>query len=115
MPDSSGGGIFTNRGIRPFCQPCGGFCPLMGRQLLPFGSFNFETAWSPPEGIYRAICAAYPDLHLEAKYIEEGMCFAGRYENEGAQLHDYPCSDKEYRTFAFEHFGCEFFDDDEDE
>ena len=76
---------------------------------------SFETASSPPEGIYRAICAAYPNLHLEAKYIEEGMCFAGRYENEGAQLYDYPCSDEEYRAFAVEHFGCEFFDDDEDE
>ena len=28
----------------------------------------FDTAWSPPEGVYRAICEAHPGLRLEAQY-----------------------------------------------
>lgn len=78
---------------------------------------SFETAWSPPEGVYRAICAAYPDLDLElvGKYIEEGMCFAGFYDNIGSDLYDNPCSDEEYRQFAIEHFGYEYEDEEDDD
>ena len=77
---------------------------------------SFETAWSPPTGVYRAICAAYPDLELVGKYIEEGMCYAGYYDNIGPDLYDHPCEDDDYRKFGIEHFGYEYEDDeDEDE
>ncbi|MFV2028642.1 hypothetical protein [Neisseria sp. S1] len=77
---------------------------------------SFETAWSPPDGVYRAICAAYPDLELVGKYIEDGMCFAGYYDNIGPDLYDNPCADEDYRKFGIEHFGYEYEDEnDEDE
>lgn len=72
----------------------------------------FDTAWSPPVGVYRAICESYPDLNLVAKYIEDGMGFAGYYENIDSDLYDHPCEGfEEYRLFAKEHFG---YDDDDE-
>ena len=74
----------------------------------------FYTDWSPPEGVYAAVCAAYPDLTLRAEYLEENEAVAGSFANSGTTLSDYPCSDEAYRAFAAEHFGCEVLDDDED-
>lgn len=71
---------------------------------------SFETAWSPPDGVYREICAAYPELNLVGKYIEEGMYFAGYYNNIGCDLYDHPCDD-DFLRFAIEHFGYEYEDD----
>lgn len=78
---------------------------------------DFETAWSPPEGIYRAICAAYPELLLNACYMELGMYFAGRYHNVGSELIDAMCEESEVQAFCIEHFGMTedcFSDGDED-
>lgn len=76
---------------------------------------DFDTAWSPPCGVYQAICAAYPDLSLEAYYMELGMWFAGRYVNNGSELLDEACSDEEVKNFCIGHFGMEFDDEDEND
>lgn len=71
-----------------------------------------DTAWGPPTGILKEIAKRFPDLVFEARYLEEGMWFAGTYEGHEGALFDYPCTDDEVRDFAIEHFGCEYDDDD---
>ncbi|MGS0922348.1 DUF1281 family ferredoxin-like fold protein [Neisseria gonorrhoeae] len=67
---------------------------------------------APPEGIYRELAKRFPDVEFEAKYLEEGMWFAGTYEGHEGALFDYPCTDDGVRDFATEHFGCEYDDED---
>ena len=38
---------------------------------------EFETAWSPPEGIFYALREKYPDVDVSWFYDEPGMQFAG--------------------------------------
>ena len=76
---------------------------------------EFDTAWSPPEPVYEAIAERFPDLQLEIRYIDEGGGFAGTYEIKDGILHDYPCSDEEFRMFAEEHFGWDYSEDDDEE
>ncbi|WP_051940696.1 hypothetical protein [Stenoxybacter acetivorans] len=66
---------------------------------------SFDTAWSPPEGIYSAICAVYPTLSLRADYFEEGCFFAGYYLGADGELEDYPCEEDGVIDFACEVFG----------
>ncbi len=40
-------------------------------------SFDFDTAWSPPFGIYEAL--AEQEFEVEAYYVEYGMMFAGEW------------------------------------
>lgn len=74
----------------------------------------FETAWAPPEGIYRAICEAYPDLQLTARFIEEGMWFAGEYNSCDRFLHETNCEDDEVKAFGTKYFSLEWEEDEED-
>ena len=39
--------------------------------------YEFDTAWSPPEGIYNALVEKYPDVDISWFYHEEGMQMAG--------------------------------------
>jgi len=34
--------------------------------------FDFNTAWGPPVGIYRALVKKFPKLHIEWPYVHEG-------------------------------------------
>ena len=36
-------------------------------------TYTFETAWSMPDGIYKAISAKFPDITVEVKYADEDM------------------------------------------
>mgnify|MGYP003684602241 FL=1 len=38
---------------------------------------EFETAWSPPNGIYEAIVEKYPELSINWFYREDGVQIAG--------------------------------------
>ena len=38
---------------------------------------EFDTAWSPPNGIYEAIVEKYPDLSINWFYREDGVQIAG--------------------------------------
>ena len=38
---------------------------------------EFETAWSPPNGIYEAIVEKYPDLDINWFYREDGVQISG--------------------------------------
>lgn len=76
--------------------------------------FGFDTAWSPPEAVYRAIAEHYPDISMTVHYIDEGGMFAGIYEISDGQLTDYPVSDDEFRAFTMEHFGWEYEPEDEE-
>ena len=40
-------------------------------------NLTFDTAWSPPDGIYDAIGDRYPDLDVNWFYREDGMQMAG--------------------------------------
>ena len=42
-----------------------------------FIQLEFETAWSPPNGIYNEIWAKYPDLTVNWFYREDGCQLAG--------------------------------------
>mgnify|MGYP001586100961 FL=1 len=55
----------------------------------------FDTAWSPPEGIFEEL--SRQGFRVKAYYYEPGMDFAGRWEDgddEGIQVHDYKHDDK---------------------
>ena len=57
----------------------------------------FDTAWSPPEGIYHALEAM--GFKVEATYIEQGVGFIGHYKDGIDICEDmnqfYPVTDKE--------------------
>ena len=40
-------------------------------------SFEFDTAWAPPEGVVRKLRDKYPDVSISWFYDEPGMEFAG--------------------------------------
>jgi|TARA_R110000851_G_scaffold26927_2_gene75995 hypothetical protein len=40
-------------------------------------SLEFDTAWSPPNGIYEAIVEKYPDLDINWFYREDGVQISG--------------------------------------
>jgi hypothetical protein len=40
-------------------------------------NLTFDTAWSPPDGIYDAIFVKYPDLDVNWFYREDGMQMSG--------------------------------------
>tara|TARA_B100000427_G_scaffold41321_1_gene29999 strand:+ start:108 stop:569 length:462 start_codon:yes stop_codon:yes gene_type:complete len=42
---------------------------------------EFETAWSPPEGIYQALREQYPDVSISWFFDEPGMQVAGYLNN----------------------------------
>lgn len=48
-------------------------------------SFSFDTAWSPPIGVYEELQAQ--GFEVEAYYVEYGMCFAGEWHSDGV-YHD---------------------------
>ena len=54
---------------------------LTGYEIVAQGDdyiqLEFETAWSPPAGIYDRIFEKYPDLVVEWFYREDGMQMAG--------------------------------------
>ena len=39
--------------------------------------YSFDTAWSPAEPIVAALAAKFPKLHIEHRYCEGGMGYAG--------------------------------------
>ena len=59
--------------------------PSMGDDLYTYNinqsngwlQLEFETAWSPPSGIYEAIQEKYPDLSINWFYREDGCQMAG--------------------------------------
>ena len=42
-----------------------------------YTQLEFETAWSPPNGIYEAIVEKYPDLDINWFYREDGVQLVG--------------------------------------
>tara|TARA_R100000664_G_C2746075_1_gene133818 strand:- start:904 stop:1317 length:414 start_codon:yes stop_codon:yes gene_type:complete len=43
---------------------------------------DFDTAWSPPDGIYNELNAMFKDVHISWFYDEPNMQFAGYLNNE---------------------------------
>lgn len=77
-------------------------------------SGSFETAWSPPEGVFRAIAEQFPTVEITARYLELGVFFAGSYFSDGlGGLDDFPEEERNIRAFATEHFGMEFDEEDD--
>ena len=68
---------------------------------------DFETPWNPPYELYAQIVKDFPDIWLEAHYLEEGCGFGGTYsyETEDGTLRDYEAED--LPQFAWETFGFE--------
>lgn len=61
---------------------------------LHMASVMFETAWSPPVGVYQQ--AAEQGFFIEAFYIEEGNGFLGMWTDEGGDNEfSFPDSDDE--------------------
>ena len=46
-----------------------------------FAEYQFETPWSPPEGIYNALNERFPNVSISWFYREEGMQIAGYLPN----------------------------------
>lgn len=47
-----------------------------------FMTANFETAWSPPEGIYKKLVELFPALDIKWHWSEPGMCASGDLETD---------------------------------
>lgn len=47
---------------------------------------SFLTAWSPPIGIYKAMCEQ--GFEVEALYCEPGMCFVGKIQGDELDFND---------------------------
>ena len=77
-----------------------------------FAHFKENPEIAARFGYDETFAKRFPDLVFEARYLEEGMWFAGTFEGHEGALFDYPCTDDEVRNFAIEHFGCEYDDDD---
>lgn len=45
--------------------------------------YSFDTAWSPAEPVIQALSEKFPTLHIEHRYCEGGMSFAGEVIYEG--------------------------------
>jgi hypothetical protein len=60
---------------------------------------KFETAWSAPEGIYKALAEAFPDVHFEVEFADEDIgnnCGCINYFGEDVQIecmndYDFAC------------------------
>ena len=50
-------------------------------------AFSMETAWSPPIAFYEAL--EEQGYQVEAYYLEEGMCFVGRYNDGDDEYYEY--------------------------
>lgn len=64
---------------------------------------TFDTAWSPPIPIFKAIEKAFPEVTLEAYYIDEGCNFAGTYQDQSQ--YDYSHGTPDYDNIYFEIYG----------
>jgi hypothetical protein len=40
-------------------------------------SIGLQTAWSPAFGVFEKISEQYPEVHIEYRFVEEGMSFFG--------------------------------------
>jgi len=58
------------------------------------GVVEFETAWSPPEPVIRALGERFPDITFIHDYIEQGIGFAGR------KIYNFPDTEEKRDRFA---------------
>lgn len=47
---------------------------------------DFESAWSPPDGVVRHLCDKFPDVDFSLYYREGGCCFKGELIWIGGEL-----------------------------
>jgi hypothetical protein len=47
----------------------------------------FQSAWSPPIDAFQALADDWDSCFIQLMYIEEGMCFVGCWDSEGADDH----------------------------
>lgn len=75
--------------------------------------FQFWTAWSTPEAVFRALSAQFPDVTITVKFADEdtggGNC--GTYVLEGGDIQSFEEGDYE---FACELWGYEPVEEDEE-
>lgn len=48
---------------------------------------GFESAWSPPINAFQTYANANPDVQMELRYFEPGMCFIGVWDTEGGDAY----------------------------
>lgn len=74
---------------------------------------SFESDWGPPEAFYLTLVNQFPDIQLEAIYLEESNGVAGSYRYQDKLWIDEPVNDSgdNIRRFAIEVFGYEYEDD----
>lgn len=54
-------------------------------------SFGFDSAWSPPMGVYEELVEQ--GFEIVAYYYEPGMAFVGKYDNGDDECYDYSGTD----------------------
>lgn len=76
----------------------------------------FQTAWSPPTGVFAELATRYPALRINLRYCETGACFAGYTEWEDGSLCDeeYTKDRDEVQSYSVDWFGAEPWDEDEE-
>lgn len=68
---------------------------------------DFWTPWQPPVAFYRRLAETYPQLEMEARYIEIGEAFCGSCFGKDGRFTDQPESPQNLASFAYEHFCME--------
>ena len=49
---------------------------------------SFDTAWSPPEPVIKALASQFPDCKFKLAYYEAGMGFKGRLVLKGGEIQE---------------------------
>lgn len=86
-------------------------------------SGTIDTAWGPPIQVFETFSNENPDVNVEIRYYEPGMCFVGWYIDNEDECYDYDPNDIESIKFIPEdlvdHFNLyseiSIYDDDDDE
>ncbi|MFZ7109444.1 hypothetical protein ACLSZW_05915 [Avibacterium avium] len=73
-------------------------------------TFWFDTAWTPPEPWFIALCQHFPTFYMHLYYYEPGCFFAGEMvsDEQGEGVKIIAETDEEIKYIAQQHFGEEF-------
>jgi hypothetical protein len=85
------------------CEPVMDFLHSSGRGCA---TYDFNTAWSPPEPVFREMARQYPDLRFDITCVEE-QGWGVVYEAEGGELSiasqwDIPASHEDWENMGRE-------------
>lgn len=59
--------------------------PIVREDGTAIASVSYDTAWSPVTTYWETVGKLYPNVKIDERYFEEGMCFIGQTVIEGGE------------------------------